>query len=125
MAIDSLKFNYIRYGHLEHENKGEETAAEQQQAQSATPQPEKTEIPSDKVLEFMAQASYNSAQTVNPLDVSKYVSPEQAERIAGCVRDFQKSVGKTMEAVDSEFPNLDDSAKMALAVELFNATNLS
>ena len=124
MAIDPLKFNYIRYGHLERENKGEETAAEQQQTQGATPQPERAEVPSDKVLEFMAQASYNQAPKVKPLDVSKYVTPEQAERIAGFVRDFQKSVGKTMEAVNSEFPNLDDSAKMALAVDLFNATNL-
>ena len=123
MAIDPLKFNYIRYGHLERENKGEETAAEQQQTQGATPQPERAEVPSDKVLEFMAQASYTQAPQVKPLDVSKYVTPEQAERIAGFVRDYQKSVDKTMEAVESEFPNLDDSAKMALAVDLFNATN--
>ncbi len=125
MAIDPLKFNYIRYGHLERENKGEETAAEQQQAQGTNQSPEKkAEIPSEQVLEFMAQASYNQAPKVKPLDVSKYVTPEQAERIAGFVRDYQKSLDKTMDAVNGEFPNLDDSAKMALAVDLFNKTNL-
>ena len=124
MAIDPLKFNYIRYGNLNNENKSEEKAAEQQQEALGTgSNVERKEIPSDKVLEYMAQASYAQAPQVKPLDVSKYVTPEQAERIASSVREYQKSVDKTMEAVEGEFPNLDDSAKMALAVELFNATN--
>ena len=123
MAIDPLKFNYIRYGHLENENKSEEKAAEQQQTQGANQNIERKEVPSDKVFEFMAQASYAQTPQVKPLDVSKYVTPEQAERIAGFVREYQKSVDKTMEAVEVEFPNLNDSAKMALAVDLFNSTN--
>jgi len=123
MAIDPLKFNYIRYGHLERENKGEETAAEQQQAQGANSQVERKEIPSDKILEYLAQANYAQAPQVKPLDVSKYVTPEQAQRIAASVREYQQVIGKTVDAVSSEFPNLDDSAKTALAVELFNKSN--
>jgi len=123
MAIDPLKFNYIRYGHFERENKGEETAAEQQQAQSTNSSPERREIPSEQILEYLAQANYSQAPKVKPLDVSQYVTPEQAKRIADSVRGYQQVIGKTMDAVESEFPNLDDSAKMALAVELFNNSN--
>ena len=123
MAIDPLKFNSIRYGHLQRENQGEEAAAEQQQAQSASSNIESHEVPSDKVFEFMAQASQVNAPKPKTLDVSRYVTSEQAERIAGSVRDYEKVIGKTMDAVKVEFPNLDDSAQMALAVELFNASN--
>ena len=108
---------------MERENKGEETAAEQKQAQSAGAQGERREIPSDKILEYLAQANYAQTPQVKPLDVSKYVTPEQAQRIAGSVREYQQVIGKTVEAVSSEFPNLDDSAKTALAVELFNKSN--
>lgn len=88
----------------------------------------------DDVLSFMA----NSADTSNvqksskkTIEVSKYVTPEQAKRIAGFVGQFEDSVAKSLRSMELEFGNLPEyqkmsnSAKLGVATEAFTNANLA
>ena len=88
-----------------------------------TPQAANTpQVKPDDVLSYMA----NSAVGVNPTfskpvnyDVSKYVTPEQAARIAGFVAGFENAVAEGLAALDAEFGDgLSDEAKLTLAASM-------
>ena len=75
--------------------KGGEAKAEEKEQQSPQAQPQSAQVNPGDVLAYMAQ----QAVVVNPkvsaqktYDVSKYVTPEQAQRIAGFVTSFEDQV---------------------------------
>ena len=74
----------------------------------------------DSVYAFLAsQAAMNGVVIDSPktYDVNKYVTPEQAERIAGSVVDFENFVSENIDALRAEFgENLSDEALLALAL---------
>lgn len=78
---------------------------------------EKTQVPADQVLNFLAQTavSVTPRKTVDP---SKYVDSESAARIAGFMADFEDKVADGLKAFDKEFAGVkvSDSAKMAVVL---------
>lgn len=88
---------------------------------------DKKEVPAGDVLSYMAAQSVDVQPKVKKtVDVSKYVTPEQADRIASFVQGFESEVQKGLLNFDKEFPgnNASDEAKLNLAVEMFNKNNL-
>lgn len=76
-------------------------------------------IPQDEVLNVMAQqAAVNFAVNApRTYDVAKYVTPEQAQRIAGFVTSFEDIIAQNLQAVTAEFGNsLSDGDKMNIAL---------
>lgn len=84
------------------------------------PKPELSLMSQDDVLNVMAQqAAINKSaiQAQKSYDVSKYVTPEQAQRIAGFVTSFEDIVAQNLQAVTAEFGDeLSDSAKMNIVL---------
>lgn len=74
----------------------------------------------EDVLNVMAQqAALNKSAiaSAKTYDVSKYVTPEQAQRIAGFVTSFEDIVAQNLQSVTAEFGNaLSDDAKMNIVL---------
>ena len=100
------------------QSKQEETK-EAQQAQ-ATP----NLVPAEEVDKFHAQqAAINKAAVsgARTYDVAKYVTPEQAQRIAGFITSFEDIVAQNLEAVTAELGDrVSESVRMNVAL---NATD--
>lgn len=102
--------------------KGNEAKPEEKQPEVTNNTPQKPQVKPEDVLTYMA----NSAVVVNPkattktYDVSKYVTPEQAARIAGFVTSFEDQVAKGLLAINEmeEFEGLSDSAKYEIAAAM-------
>lgn len=103
---------------------------EQQEAkQIETPQAEqKPQVSPNQVFEFMANSNVplNINKPTKTLDISKYVTPEQAARIGGFINSFESAVVENLKAMESspEFANLSDEAKLNVAVGAFAKTNM-
>lgn len=82
--------------------------------------PELNLMSQDDVLNVMAQqAALNKAAIsgTKNYDVSKYVTPEQAQRIAGFVTSFEDIVAKNLESISAELGNgVSQEAKMNIAL---------
>ena len=79
-----------------------------------------TDVKPDDVLTYMANAAMVNAPKVNApktYDVSKYVTPEQAQRIAGFIGGFEDAVAQGLLAIDAELGelNLPDDVKYEIA----------
>lgn len=87
----------------------------------------KTHMNPEDVLSFMAQASALNKPQARNYDVSKYVTPEQATRIAGFINGFESEVSKGLKVFDAAFGKntLGDEQKLDLIVQVFNNKNLS
>lgn len=104
--------------------KGNETKPEDKKPEAPPAGPQGTAVKPEDVLTYMAQ----SAVIVNPkvaapktYDVGDYVTPEQAERIAGFVASFEDGVTKGLLAIDAEFGEngpLSEEAKLELAANM-------
>lgn len=86
-----------------------------------TGQPQGGTVAPDDVLGFMAQQGvYN--KPVSPLEkynIAKYVTPEQAARIAGFITSFEGEVANGLLTINEEFGDtLSENVKIALAAEL-------
>lgn len=97
------------------ENKPENKVAETPTQGTPTQDP----VPANDVFAYMA---YNSVG-VNPsvprmYDVSKYVTPEQAERIASFVAGFEDEVVKVLGAIDAEGLRLPEDKKYEIAAAM-------
>jgi hypothetical protein len=97
--------------------------------------PELNQKPAADVLSFMANSAdisniQKSTKSSKTIEVSKYVTPEQAKRIAGFVNQFETAVGNGLQAMEKEFGNLpafknmSDSAKQEVATAAFANANL-
>lgn len=88
-------------------------------------QPEsKSAVNSNEVLGFLAaqNADLVPAKAKRTVDVSKYVTPEQASRIAGSMKDFEKDFTEISAAAISEFPDLTEEAADGIAITYINST---
>ena len=98
--------------------KKEDAKAEEKQ-ETQQPQAQGKALNPDDVLTFMAQqAAFNKPANLyaGKDDISKYVTPEQAERIAGFVTSFEDEVAKGLVGVNEEFgDNISEAAKYEIA----------
>ena len=98
--------------------KKEDAKAEEKQ-DSQQPQAQGRALNPDDVLSFMAQQAVFNKPTnlyAGKYDVSKYVTPEQAQRIAGFVTSFEDEVAKGLVGINEEFgDNLSEAAKYEIA----------
>lgn len=95
---------------------GEKPKAEEKETKEAevSVNGEQAQVPADKVLEYMAQASVSVApKTIDP---AKYVDKESEARIAGFMADFEDIVAANLSVISQEFPNMSDGAKQSLAL---------
>ena len=69
----------------------------------------------------MANSSvYNAFVASKKIDVSKFVTPEQRERIAGSIRDYENKVTKKINEVTEEIPGVNQSTAMAIAAKMID-----
>lgn len=100
-----------------------ETAAEvKENTVQEAPQQNSTAnlVPNDVVLNvYEQQAAINKAAINLPktYDVAKYVTPEDAQRIAGWVTSFEDVVAQNLQVVNAEFGNsMSEGDKMNIAL---------
>ena len=89
-----------------------------------TPQaaPAQTQVSADDVLAYMAYSSIGVNHSVpRTYDVSRYVTPEQAARIAGFVAGFEGEVAKALQALEEEGINLPEDQKYEIAAAMATA----
>ena len=102
--------------------KGSEAKPEEAKPEVAQNAPQNNAVKPEDVLTYMA----NSAVIVNPkattrtYDVAKYVTPEQAARIAGFVTIFEDQVAQGLIAINEmeEFNGLSEPAKYEIAASM-------
>ena len=88
---------------------------------------QKTQVSREDTLSIMdAQSmSFRPVEKARVLNISKYVTPEQAQRICGFVNQYVDAVAEGLVAIQNEMGNaLSEDAKLELAVELFKAENM-
>lgn len=105
------------------ENQQDKTTKQEE----SKPQVDKKEVPADDVLKFMNAQSVTARPVEKPrvLNISKYVTPEQAQRICGFITQFEDAVAEGLIKIEKELGNaLSSEAKIDLAVELFKAENM-
>ena len=88
---------------------------------------EQKQVSAEQTLEFMNAQAVSARPVDKPrvLNISKYVTPEQAQRICGFISQFENAVADGLKAIESELGNaLSEDAKMNLAVELFKVENM-
>ena len=103
------------------QTKGSVAKPEETKPEAQPQAPASSQVKPDDVLAYMAQ----NAAMVNPqvaaqrtYDVSKYVTPEQAARIAGFVTSFEDQVAKGLIAINEELgenSGLSEAAKYEIA----------
>ena len=106
---------------------GDKPEEKAQQKEDNKPQIEQKQVSAEDTLKFMNAQSVNARPVEKPrvLDISKYVTPEQAQRICGFISQFENAVADGLKAIELEMGNaLSEDAKMNLAVELFKAENM-
>lgn len=81
-------------------------------------------IDSNEVLGYLAakNADLVPAKTKRTVDVSKYVTQEQANRIAGFMQGFEEDFNEVSSAAIEEFPDLTESAAGSIALAYINAS---
>ena len=86
---------------------------------------EQKQVSAEQTLEFMNAQALSARPKPRALNISKYVTPEQAQRICGFIFHFENAVADGLKAIESELGNaLSEDAKMNLAVELFKVENM-
>ena len=107
---------------------GEKPEEKAKQKEDNKPQVEKQpQVSAEETLKFMdAQAvTVRPVEKARVLNISKYVTPEQAQRICGFISQFEDTVAKGLMSIEAEMGNaLSDEAKLNLAVEMFKAENM-
>ena len=99
----------------------------QQKPEDNKPAVDNTQVSASDVLDFMNNQAVGvrPVETPRVLDISKYVTPEQAARICGFINQFETAVADGLKAIEDELGNaLPEEAKMNLAVEMFKAENM-
>lgn len=121
--INSQAINYSKISQYEKKDGAVKDSPKEHQAAV-----DKKEVPASDVLNYMAAQSIDvqPQKVKKTLDVSKYVTPEQAQRIAGFVQGFESEVEKGLIEFDKEFPGagVSESTKMDFVLDMFNKNNL-
>ena len=85
------------------------------------------QVSAEETLSFLDAQAVTARPVEKPrvLNVSKYVSPEQAQRICGFINQFEEAVAQGLQDIEVELGSaLSDDAKMNLAIEMFEAQNM-
>ena len=85
------------------------------------------QVSAEETLSFLDAQAVTARPVEKPrvLNVSKYVTPEQAQRICGFINQFEEAVAQGLQDIEVELGSaLSDDAKMNLAVEMFEAQNM-
>ena len=104
-----------------------EGKAQQKEENNKKPEVENKQVAAGDVLDFMNTQAASVRPVENPrvLNISKYVTPEQAARIGGFISQFENAVADGLNAIEAELGNaISDDAKLDLAVEIFKAENM-
>ncbi|MDD3236600.1 MAG: hypothetical protein PHV37_00705 [Candidatus Gastranaerophilales bacterium] len=122
----NINTNAVNYSQISQYEKKD--GAVKDSEKKAQPQVDKKDVAASDVLNYMAAQNIDiqPAKVQRTLDVSKYVSKDQADRIAGFVQGFEAEVEKGLLNFNKEFPQagVSDDVKMNLAVEMFNRNNM-
>jgi len=108
------------------------------EVQEETPRKPQTNYKSaSDVLGFMAQTSTmpemtskTEAKSTRKIEVSKFVTPDQAKRIAGFVQEFTSAVEEGLKSFEAELGHLpeykamSEDAKMEVALSAFLKNNM-
>ena len=106
---------------------GEKPEEKAKQKKEESPVIENKQVSANQVLDFMNTQAASVRPTEKPrvLNISKYVTPEQAQRICGFINQFENAVADGLKAIEGELGNsVSDDAKMNLALEMFKAENM-
>lgn len=103
--------------------KGSEAKPEEKKTDNQQAAPQNAQVKADDVLNYMAmQAVVAKPQVASAktYDIQKYVSPEQAQRIAGFVTSFEDKVAEGLLALNSmdELAGLSEQAKYEIAANM-------
>lgn len=104
--------------------KGSEAKPEEAKPEAAQQQAQNSQVNADDVLTYMAQQAIAYQPKVaaqKTYDVAKYVTPEQAERIAGFITSFEDKVAEGLIAINKEFgenSKLSEAAKYEIAAKM-------
>ena len=104
------------------ENKADKKEDSKPQVEQQQPQ-----VSAEETLKFMNAQAVSARPVEQPrvLNVSKYVTPEQAERICGFISQFEDAVAQGLQDIEIELGSaLSDDAKLNLAIEMFEAQNM-
>ena len=104
------------------ENKADKKEDNKPQVEQQQPQ-----VSAEETLSFLNAQALAARPVEQPrvLNVSKNVTPEQAERICGFINQFEDAVAQGLQNIEVELGSaLSDDAKMNLAVEMFEAQNM-
>lgn len=118
--IDPIRFGvtnqFVKKDPQENVVNNEEKAAPQAGANK--------EVNSNEIFGFLAakNADLVPAKAKKTVDVSKYVNPEQAARIANFMKGFETDVDEISAAALNEFPDLSQEAADGIALALINAS---
>ena len=100
--------------------KGNETPPENKKPETTADTPQKPQVaPDDVFAYYSALAAYNPSIKTSTYDVNKYVTPEQAARIAGFITSFEDNVTEALKIIEAEFgTGLSDAEKLAIAMAM-------
>lgn len=104
--------------------KGNEAKPEEKKPEVKNAPAQGAAVKPDDVLSFMAQQAVIGNPRVSAqrtYDVNKYVSPEQAERIAGFMAGFEDKVTEGLLAINAEMGEnspLSEAAKYEIAANM-------
>lgn len=85
------------------------------------------QVSAEDTLDFLSAQAVSARPVEQPrvLNVSQYVTPEQAQRICGFINQFEDAVAQGLKNIEVELGSaLSDDAKLNLAVEMFEAQNM-
>ena len=87
---------------------------------------EQKSVAANDVLNYMAAQNIDLKPTNAIPDVAKYVTQEQALRIAGFVQGFESAVAQGLKEFNAEYAGvpLSDDAKLTAAVMAFEKANM-
>jgi hypothetical protein len=131
---DLSKINFFGSFNLPEKVKVKKETAEQTK-EEAPKKPDVNFKSADEVLSFMAKTGEfhnvnKGEKAAKIVEVSKYVTPEQAKRIAGFVQEFEGSVKDGLQLFEKEFGHMgeykgmSEAAKMDVALNSFLVNNM-
>lgn len=119
--INPIKFGLTasQFGKKEVNEDLTKTAEKNQTAQLGA----KKQLNSNEVLGFLAaqNADMMPAKTTKTVEVSKYVTPEQASRIESFMKGFENDFNELSGAAMAEFPDMTEEAAGSVALAYINS----
>ena len=117
--INRIGFNTGSVNGYDNASKGENKPEDTVKEIPPMAAPPQIQVTADDVFTYM---TYN-AIGINPstpknYNISKYVTPEQAERIAGFVASFEGEVARALKAIEDEGINLPEDQKYVVAASM-------